>query len=231
MARAPTGYSWLASSERWRAGENVCASLAAALGAAPSPEVIKAVEAAGNEYLHTHRMLADGSDLQAARDELVKLRSALSVVVEFFDDGDGDVEPSEVQRRRQAALMLMRGGLSFDGLPPAPGPMLVRLAEAFRAAAGEASGVKLPSGRDPAQTALFIATAHEVERSGRKVTVRGDQAATDAAAEPWSPYVEFAFCMHSELAALAGLDRSSLPQRNSGYPRAIREALKSREKK
>lgn len=231
MARAPTGISWLADSERWCAGEKVCAALAAVLGAAPSPEVIKTVEAAGNEYLHAHRTLADGSDLEAAREELGQLNNALSVVIEFFDDGGGVVEPSEGQRRRQAALMLMRDGLSLDGLPPAPGAMLVRLAEAFRAAAREGSGVKLPSGRDPAQTALFIAAAHAVEQYVGKVTIRGDQAATDTATEPWSPFVEFVFLMHGELAALAGLRRETLPQRNSGYPRAIRKALKSREKK
>lgn len=225
MARVPAGSSFLADRDRWRIDERSRELLHGLLGTRPSEGAVNFVERAVTDYLHDRNALAGGADQAEVRRELKRFQKGLCDVIRFLKE-PADDEPASID----AANALLARHVEFDGLPAAPGEMLLRLARSFDAAAAAALVVKASKANDPARERLILQLWLACEAAGATPTIRGHQSGREdrEEAEPWSPFVEFAFSVVVNVSDHIG---EPAPLRNSGFPAAVRNAMKSREGK
>lgn len=218
MARVPAGSSGLPDAMRWRMDEASRVRLRELLAADPDKAQVREIENVVAEYLHARDALKDGADQSEVRAELRKFRKGLGVVVRFLDTVDYDRQPAI-----GAANTLLSHKLDFERLPETPGAALIDLAHAFDAAAEKAQTVKLSKASDPARLGHYADLHRAVERLSVTPTIRGYQGGRQGKdAEPWSPFVEFAFAVGCSVADHLGDAR---PIRNSGFPDMLRRAI------
>lgn len=234
MARVPTGVSVLSHERPWHVDETSLAWLSQLLDKAPLPPQIAEIERVVADYLHARDAYNDGANHDDTRAELAKFRDGLSAVIRFLD-----VVDDARQHAIGAANLLLARELDFDRLPKIPGAAitdlalahreLADLALAFDAAASNAIEAKPSKAKDPARVGLYADLYRVIERQGGQPTIRGHQGGRPGEnEEPWSKFAEFAFAVACSVADHAGAEK---PQRNSGFPFALRTAVKSRETK
>ncbi len=234
------GASTVDGTEYWlineRESPETLKALRELLGREPTRDEARAVEQAVRNYQHVWKRIEGGADLDEARKQLKRFERALAVVAAFLDQDCDDPDPSPEHQQREAAFLLMAHSGVTAGTPPESWPQLRDLAQSCLKAARAAQDAKIPTVRDPGASTLFISLADAIERLGGAVTVRGHQGGAGEHLEPWSPFVKFMYAAHTSVARHVhrippGKNDPRLPMQNSGYPKAISDALAQREVK